>query len=267
MKINRIWRKVTESCTIEGKPYLFTAWGGSRDSEQEAKQNAQDKLKRIIENFNGKQALWAYDYAHSEIREPIQEEDEAHGESPEWVITRNRYGALVLNISEVVFIDVDCSPGGCFALWSLKGKAKVLAQINKTIERDDMACRVYETYAGYRIVCTDKLLKPEHPESIALMQKFKSDKLYATLCLKHECYRARLSPKPFRLGVEVPKLTVENVMEPEMQKWIGEYEGASKNRAVCKLILAGEDHRTLPEVKRILEIHDRYCLSGEDALG
>ncbi|WFB36312.1 hypothetical protein P3T73_00855 [Kiritimatiellota bacterium B12222] len=262
MNINKYWRNVSRSCTVNEKPYHFIAWGGSRNSEQEALENAEKKLVHIIDHFTGKeQSSWDYEYAHSEIREPIIVEDEKHPDAPEWVITRNRYGALVLNVASVVFIDVDCLPGGCLSLGSMKGKEKVLAQIVHTIERDQLACKVYETYAGYRLVLTDRLLTPDAQDSVAVMQKFKSDKLYATLCLKHECYRARLSPKPYRIGVDVPKLTIENYQDPEMVAWVKGYEATSAKYGVCKVVMDAPENQVLPEVKRILEIHDRFCLN------
>jgi len=241
-------------------------------------------------------------------------------------ITRNRYGALVLNAPNVFFGDVDLN-FGYSSLDSLlsahrilnpepispdkneqpgdvvKGKVatlkarklqwegperkewaqEVLVRYKKEREEQqnkvfpvfaefhqrypELAFRVYETAAGYRMVVTNKTMDPRSEESGEWHKALKGDKLYARLCERQKCYRARLTPKPWRLlHFESPDLLPDGWQgeATDLVGWLENYEKKSKGVAVCRLLESYGDGSISEDVAKVLKIHDDFVL-GEPA--
>lgn len=266
MRINRHWHKVEENRQIEDKDYRLIAWGGSLASKDEAARNARGRLKEVVNRLMEMVPSWSYDYQNSEIREPIIEESDANSDNPAWVITRNRYGALILNVADVAFIDIDYKPKGCLLPFLNETKEKLLNRIYSILERSDIDAQVYETFAGYRLLVTNKRILPNSYDGIQLLEQFKADKLYATLCRKHECYRARLTPKPFRIGVKQPNVTVTNYKDSAVERWVAQYTRESSAYAVCKLTRPSQSRPSHPTIAEIMKIHDTYCLASDKPL-
>ena len=90
-----------------GKHVAFSVWGWSCESAADAKELATERAKRAFDWWvNGGQRREAYDYLDQPLREEIIETIGSDGDQTA-VITRNRYGALVLNCASVCFVDVD----------------------------------------------------------------------------------------------------------------------------------------------------------------
>ena len=69
------------------------------------------------------------------------------------------------------------------------------------------------------------------------MDEFNCDPLYALLCNKQGCYRARLTPKPSRMKLKGYKVKYPREGDDsEFQSWVSEYENMSRSFSVCKLI-------------------------------
>lgn len=124
--------------------------------------------------------------------------------------------------------------------------------------------RVYRTPMGYRILVMHKTFDPTDDESIKFLQNFGSDPLYVLMCKNQHCFRARVSPKPWRIGMKRlgpnPGIwPIKSERMPERQQWIKEYEKKSENYASCKFIeKLGSGN---PDIKAeyIQRIHDELC--------
>ena len=166
------------------------------------------------------------------------------------IVTRNRYGSLVLNSEELLFLDVDIvsrTPGEFFrSLFGLSipdSETRLLNKIEKlraTEEYETLSLRVYETCAGYRLLLRKPALATlNSPEMSKIFRDFDTDELYAELCRKQQCFRARLTPKPMRLELKKRYRTSFpwEEKDPEGRKaWLAEYEKQSEEYAVCRLI-------------------------------
>ena len=64
----------------------------------------------------------------------------------------------------------------------------------------DLGVRVYRTAAGLRVLVTGASAPPASDRARELLTELGSDPLYVELCSTHDSYRARLTPKPFRVG-------------------------------------------------------------------
>src|SRR5688500_11963471 len=114
MLIPRFWSRAESTATTpDGRFVRFHVWRGSRSSEAEAQSQAQEAVGRIAERIrSGAGFPERYAYGDRPLREEVVTEfaSGAAGatvDAPDAAITRNSYGALVLNAARAFFIDVD----------------------------------------------------------------------------------------------------------------------------------------------------------------
>ncbi|WP_236860646.1 hypothetical protein [Candidatus Reidiella endopervernicosa] len=160
MKLARYWAKESRnSNTGQGQEYELACWRGSNESEADAQARAVEAVERLVARVKQGEPLERYDYSEGYIREELIEEiNSAEGELI-GVVTRNRYGALVLNCERVLFADIDIEPPGLIdklkALFGgrVKDRNYHLQQIESyASEQPGIALAVYETLAGLRVV-------------------------------------------------------------------------------------------------------------------
>jgi hypothetical protein len=178
------------------------------------------------------------------------------------IITRNRYGAEVLNIEDLMILDIDQLKPSFWDLFRKRDKAtdkqKMVEKIRKQSQKpayQNYTFRIYETKKGLRVIVLGKTFNPRAHETTAMMNDFDSDQLYVLLCEKQGCFRARLTPKPARIklrGHQI-KFPRESAKEQKFQTWLADYQAASLNFSVCKLIEQIGSNHPLPEA---VQVHD-----------
>jgi hypothetical protein len=77
-----------------------------------------------------------------------------------------------------------------------RGRIQVFLKMNF-----DWSFRLYRTPAGLRLMATHAPLLPQDPAVAQALQALGSDPIYTAMCLKQQCFRARLTAKPWRIGV------------------------------------------------------------------
>jgi hypothetical protein len=143
----------------------------------------------------------------------------------------------VLNTARVFFADIDLpetsgTAGGLLA--GLFGKKPTdpaeaaLARLREWQARQpDWALRVYRTKAGLRLLATHDGFDPASSATQGLLASLGSDPLYATLCRVQACFRARLTPKPWRIGLKAPNWHYpfeSPTSESRFQAWLQRYD-------------------------------------------
>jgi len=238
---------------IQNGEHVFTTYGGSNFSEDDAKKDAKRKLERVQKIMDSEIEPGDTDY-EADIREEILYQIDSDN-----IITRNRYGAEILNCRKIMFIDVDNCSRGLFDIFKgLTAKEATLKRITKKIKKDrfsDLGFRVYETFKGFRIMVIHRDFNPKSDESKKMMRVFNADYLYRNLCVKQNCYRARLTPKPFRInqkGIRVVFPNKDPLQEEKTVTWIKEYNSKSETFASCKLVF----QHGRPTTNRVIEYHD-----------
>jgi hypothetical protein len=118
---------------------------------------------------------------------------------------------------------------------------------------------VYRTASGLRVFVTGI----EEPTSSAsggqVLAELGADPIYRELCRAHGTFRARLTPKPWRLpGVRAPRERwpyPDGNSERRFQRWLARYEAAARGYAVCRLL---EAHGPAPSAsdEPIMRLHD-----------
>ncbi|MBP5226691.1 MAG: hypothetical protein J6336_04840 [Kiritimatiellae bacterium] len=218
--------------------------------------------KQLTELFGNRAADGTYE-------QPICEEI-LRRIDPRNVITRNRYGAEVLNSETVCFLDIDDGADaiqscilGCLGaifilpflvlgdLFGLGGNVphdgrKLFARLRRLIREPataDLAFRLYRTAAGYRVIVNGAGLAPDSERFNLLVKRLHVDPLYAILCRKQRCFRARLTPKPHRLRQKqllYPSAARYPITDPALRAavdaWLPAYTERCRRYAVCRFL-------------------------------
>jgi hypothetical protein len=266
--IPRHWIRARRRVTgPDGRELEITAWGWSASDLQEAERKAQDRLATLAARAEaGDPFPERYPYGARPLREEIVEEVRS-GNEIAGIVTRNGYGALVLNARQALFIDVDRpappSPGllgRLFGKPASAGDDGGLTRIREALRAASAASfRIYATAGGYRVLATDPVFEPGQPPAEDLMTATGADPMFIQLCRAQRSFRARLTPKPWRCGARVapgqhPREDGEG--QREFARWLEGYERACESRAVCRLVDEVGWGRIHPEIRPILERHD-----------
>jgi len=256
------------------------AWGASDHSLEQAKsiadRLAQQRLAEVIAADDS--SLHHYEYERHDMPEPIVQD--LHDRSGQRIgaVTINRYGARVLNTVRLAFVDVDLQPPEAppGLIGRLLGKrrqtpdgtAQAINRLSNWVGQSEQhAARVYRTAAGLRYLLTSPAMDPTSEQTRHLMAQLGADPLYARLCHAQRSFRARLSPKPWRLGIRgTPRLSYEKLSDTndEIATWLRTYEHASRGHATCELI--DEIGNTRPpddDTARLISIHDEMSGVGQ----
>jgi hypothetical protein len=271
MKLYRYWAFSDRVITDQKKHvWEIRQWGGSNDNAEDAEQNAKSAVGRLAERLLSRGDFFARmgrdDYSYGLHSMPEELVEMVAGESG---ITRNRQGCLVLNTDSLMFIDVDFPRltfgqriGKLFGRKPPAPQDAPLAKLKEWLARHrDVGVRVYRTKAGLRYMFTDS---PRTTDATALawLDELESDRLYRRLCKAQQCFRARLTPKPYRLKIgSVPnRFPRKNAIEQAtFDKWCGEYDRQSNGYAVCSLIEHVGNKQTHPDLELLVARHDEMC--------
>ncbi|HEX6036643.1 hypothetical protein [Longimicrobium sp.] len=319
MLIPRYWsRAESQATTPDGRPVRFHVWRGSRTSPAEAQALANEAVVRIADRIQRGQGFpERYAYGDRPLREEVVREIPGAApaaDTPDAALTRNSYGALVLNAARAFFIDVDvpaadaspssssrasAAPGdnplnAVFdaveslplpgALKSIFGSFRSMAapppapapaapppppadpqtaaidRLRQWVaQHPEWRVRVYRTHSGLRYLVTHAPFSPTDPDAQAAMQALGADPQYVTLCAVQKSFRARLTPKPWRIGMDNPPVTFpyESPMEEgRMRQWEVQYQNASRGRATAQFVEemgGGSEH---PGITPIRALHD-----------
>jgi len=275
MNFARYWRSIEIRVPARfGKPGAVRVWGASNTDEATAEQAARSRAAQALAFFAGQAA--DYEYGSDTIREEVVEEFfDAAGERLA-VITRNRYGALVLNTERVLFGDIDLPSENfmlrlCNRLGRQARDKQYFLDAMRAFQAShpEFVLQVYETRAGLRFLVTNREIRPDGPEVELLFQKLPVDRLYTRLCRTQLCFRARLTPKPWRIGLPRPSARFPfstDLKQRSFNFWLAQYVAKSRNAcAARRLELIGD--AALPDaVRRVVDIHDRYACDDDASL-
>ncbi|MCA9103509.1 MAG: hypothetical protein KDA63_20285 [Planctomycetales bacterium] len=280
MNIPPIWTKAYyENTDRDGGHHRFAAYGWSFESLDEARRCAVERAKRIyryiVDDHAEDGSLSEYEYSLGPIREEIVQELPGD-DAPVAIVTRNRYGALVLNTAQVCFVDVDFPPprtDGFFDALTMafsparrEARRDALRQatidrVTKWVQRNpERAFRLYRTPQGLRLLFTDRLYDPTSDETANLFEQLGADGLYVRLTKRQECFRARVTAKPWRCGCKKPPNTFpweDKTAEDAYRQWEREYTELNVRYRACELYQTYGDVADIPSLRAIVRYHDQ----------
>ncbi len=100
-----------------------------------------------------------------------------------------------------------------------------------------------------------------------ILRELQSDPLYIRLCQAQECFRARLTPKPWRCGMEQPPAgypwdTPQD--ENYYRQWQQQYEQTISQYTACRLLTQFGPGNVHPDLEPVLKLHDQLACSVND---
>ncbi|NEZ64627.1 hypothetical protein D0962_17840 [Leptolyngbyaceae cyanobacterium CCMR0082] len=233
---------------------------------------------------------WAYGLdGYNYSREPLIREIKT-GSEVVGIVTRNAYDCEILNTPLMLIADVDLGDprlnDGCFvqtereALLALRdavsnpmqwlpkyqqsyevayqGKSPLEPSFwdssNRWIDqhRLGLGFRVYRTAGGLRYICTTHLWEAGRNSENDFLRYVYSDYRYRRLCKAQQTFRARLTPKPWRIRQEC-------IEHPDRVEWRNKPgEGIARTAEYVKTV---GSNVVLPELSGLLGTHDSTTLA------
>ena len=317
----------------DNRQITIRRFGWSGTSQEEADLHARRRVEEALavlrergsdalRDFTRRERVVAYAGADGL---PIREEIVYEYPDADVVVTRNSYGALCLNTTAAMFVDID-EPGsraglfGClggtagFVLgillavvlrwgwgwplaaiasafvvgWAASAVARVLESRDPrrldllawALQRTREWCRefpewrvmAYETPAGVRLLPVHDAFDAGDDASFEFMAFVQADPLYQRMCRLQKCFRARVSPKPWRAGMQERFCAGGTwpVRDPaklaKRDAWVRRYEQHAAGYASCRLAETVGDGRPSAAVEQVRQLHDKMC-RAESGLG
>lgn len=136
-------------------------------------------------------------------------------------------------------------------------------------ENPDWLLRLYRTPNGFRVLVMHRRFNPTEEPAFEFMDRLGSDPLYVLMCRNQKCFRARISPKPWRIDVDhiKPQPGVWPIKQERMaarREWIRHYEHKARKFASCRYEATLGRGRTDRKCDAIRAIHDNYCQADRD---
>lgn len=129
--------------------------------------------------------------------------------------------------------------------------------------------RVYRTPGGLRLLATHRPFDPAEPEVAAFFRAVAADPIYTRMCLNQRCFRARLSAKPWRIGIDSHMRPRPGIwpVAPEHAAlrgdWVAGYEARAARFASCRYVESLGSGVIHPRIQSVIDLHDRASRSNE----
>jgi hypothetical protein len=252
MKLAHYWtRQPGEATARDGSRIRVVSRGWSDESMEQAAVVARYIAQRVARRIvSGDTKSQQYMYGDRPLPEPILRQFQ-NGARPRAMITRNMYGALVMNAQTLMFVDVDREENRAHT---------VSNDVQRVTEANGLAARLYKTAGGYRVLITNVPFEPGSPQSENLLRQFASDPLYVRLCQMQQSFRARLTPKPWRCGLTVPPVSFPYETPGDhahFSQWEAAYQAKTAGYATCRYLATFGGVRILPEFEDLVYDHDQ----------
>lgn len=146
-----------------------------------------------------------------------------------------------------------------------KGGARkaAIARIESFVAKHpDWRVRLYETPAGLRAMALHRCFAPNEGEVTEFFSAIGADPVYAAMCRRQQCFRARLTAKPWRIGVEThmkPRpgtWPIKPEQRAKRQAWVAAYEAKAKAFAACAFIKEVGNGTLADKARQVMELHD-----------
>lgn len=309
MRIPRYWTRVTVPCPKElldidsrvirnrlGNGGSLKIRGWSDVSQEDARKKAEERALKVFLAL--KQDAGPHDtYAYGE--RPLAEAQCSDAELSvgfdEAIITRNRYGALILNAERLFIADIDnvasaskANPASRSGVnpshyrpssqdkdrswnpWNLFGGSKPKAhkteshdlirnKVESVARSHGFSYRLYQTAGGYRLLITSAFFNPKDAQTREIFSELGADEKYIRLTTLQECFRARLTPKPWRIKMAMPQVAFPFLTGEEQRsiaQWIEKYSQECKKYAAARLITSSTKGGELQVFNPLIKYHD-----------
>lgn len=122
--------------------------------------------------------------------------------------------------------------------------------------------RLYRSPAGLRLLVTHRPFDPNEPAVQEFFNVVGADPIYVQMCRNQQCFRARVTAKPWRIGVDrhmKPRPGVWPVRPERMaerQAWIEVYEERAAAFAACEFTESIGSGIVHSAISTVVKLHD-----------
>lgn len=171
-----------------------------------------------------------------------------------WVVSGIAF-LLSSTVASLIRRSVTAFRGGASRI----ARQRILAYLAR---HPEWSLRLYETPGGLRLLATHRPFDPGAPEVQRFFAAVGADPVYVRMCLNQRCFRARLTAKPWRMGIAGhmrPRpgvWPVDPARRHVREQWVANYEETAVRFAACRFVESlgsGTVHRDLVSV---VELHD-----------
>lgn len=283
MKLPTYWSKATvEKPDADGRKVTASCWRWSDQSKEDAHNSALEAAKQMVHRLIRGERPRRYSYGERPLREEVIQTFLNEQGELSVAVTRNSYGVQVLNTAQAMFIDLDLAPITIreklrYFFSRLLGRKRPSPEAQREADVDtkldnflqahlDWAVRVYRTCAGVRVLVTHSLFDPAVDSTRLLLESLGTDPLYVRLCRSQECFRARLTPKPWRCGHTANRVVWPHESDEQQSRfgrWLAEYEEKQSGYATCRFLRQLGVKAVHPDVEPIIRVHDQLTRCSE----
>lgn len=122
--------------------------------------------------------------------------------------------------------------------------------------------RLYRTPAGYRVLATHAPFEPRAEDVKQFFVAVATDPVYIRMCTNQNCFRARLTAKPWRIGITThmrprPGIwPVQPALVAIRNGWIANYEARAAGFAACRYIESMGSGAVHASLQPVIDLHD-----------
>ena len=130
--------------------------------------------------------------------------------------------------------------------------------------------RLYRTPAGLRALVMHRTFDPCETDVTTFFSALGTDPLYVKMCQRQHCFRARVSPKPWRIGIAShmkPRPGIWPVRPEglrERSEWLAVYDEKATAFAACRFERELGDGAVNPLAQAVQRLHDQLSRSESD---
>jgi len=173
----------------------------------------------------------------------------------------HRWGWALLGVAALLLVRRRLSA----TRWEKEPEVAARQQVNHFLEHHPhWRLRLYRTPAGFRLIAEHARFTPDSEDTQRWFQRLGTDPAYARLCQLQRCFRARLTAKPWRLGIRErlrPRPGVWPLDSEEKlarrREWVARYERQARQYAACRYLETLGSGVALGELRQAIELHDR----------
>ena len=138
---------------------------------------------------------------------------------------------------------------------------------NFVAKHRDWRLRLYRTPAGFRVLAMHRTFDPAEPEVSEFFRVLRTDPVYVRMCANQRCFRARVTAKPWRIGIAQhmrPRPGVWPIKPEHMPvrlQWIENYERKAAGFASCRFTAELGDGGVHHSAAAVQRLHDKLCRS------
>jgi hypothetical protein len=316
MIIPSYWAEAKLKSKQNSRDITVHRFGWSELSQEHAVQNAEIRVQAAVNAIsNGEKIAWREYKVPYNGADGVPIREEVVKRYDDCVLTRNSYGAVCLNVEDVVFADVDFEQMSStvmlkllsavfvfisvffiikqfqnttastliallamvLLMWPLAHfisilREKLLGNAEQRSRRrvdnfvknnPEWLLRLYRTPAGFRVMVMHSKFHARDTQVKYLFQALNTDPVYVRMCERQACFRARVSPKPWRIGMSkhigpgVWPVKVDYLSR--RTAWIGEYDSMAQCYAACKFIAELGNGQSDSAIDAVRRLHDEWC--------